>query len=82
MATTDTGLALLHDCGFGRSVMAYNDTVIRQIALERSAENGAPVMVWHRDGWATICDVPPDMLPIDPARYGWQRGEIVSADCE
>lgn len=79
MATKDIGVALLNDCGFGRSLMAYSDQVIHEIALERSVENGAPVAVWRRDGWATICDVPPDMLPIDPSRYGWTLGEIVSA---
>jgi len=80
MATTDIGLALLHDCGFGHELLNNSARRIRDTAMFRSRENGAPVAVWHRDGWATICDVPPDALPIDPARYGWELGEIVSAD--
>jgi hypothetical protein len=80
MATTDIGYAILNDCGFGRTLMTHSAKAIHEMARAQSLENGAPVAVWHRDGWATICDVPPDVLPIAPARYGWMLGEIVSAD--
>lgn len=33
--------------------------------------NGAPVGIWQRDGWLTVCDVAPAMIVPDPHDAGW-----------
>lgn len=78
MAHTDIDAALLHDCGFGRALYARARHA-RSIAEDASKANGAPVGIWARDGWLTVCDSAPDMLPIDPTTLGWSLVEVVCA---
>lgn len=46
-------------------------------AIAQAAHNEAPVGVWARDGWWTVCDVPPDMIAPDPERLGWVLWQVV-----
>jgi len=81
--STDIGAALLFDCGFGRELLANAMTAgtvsahIIDAAGSHADAAGNPVGVWVRDGWATICEIAPELLPIDPARYGWEMWAVI-----
>lgn len=42
--------------------------------------NQAPVGVWHRDGWYTVCETPPEMLEPDPETLGWTIHAVVDPE--
>lgn len=42
-----------------------------------SDANGAPVGIWLREGWYTVCEVPPEMIEPDPELAGWILWAVV-----
>jgi hypothetical protein len=60
---------------FGVELFAASFTGIWDLAQAQADANGAPVAVWGRDGWLTICEDPePDP---DPEVFGWRMVALI-----
>lgn len=59
----------------------FNRLMMWSIALDHAQAiadaNGAPCGVWTRDGWAVVCDTPPDDIEPDPTTLGWSLDAVV-----
>lgn len=48
----------------------------RDAAIDEAAtladRNEAPVGVWERDGWYTVCEHAPESITPDPSLSGWE----------
>ena len=67
--TDDDGYTFLPFPPDGR--MWANARIAIDEAQDRANVNGAPCVVWDRDGWYTVCDLPPDSIEPDPTLSGW-----------
>ena len=61
---------------FGRQCTVTERYAIAE-AQSLADDNGAPVGVWARDGWYTVCEVAPDLIEPDPTLTGWVLWAIV-----
>jgi hypothetical protein len=65
---------------FGAHLYAVDSTHVWTIAQEQADANGAPMGIWGRDGWLTICDVPPDEIEPDPTQAGWRLVAVIEPE--
>ena len=77
MATyqTEDGAAL----DFGGQLMTSQARAI-VAAVEEANTNGAPVGIWSRHGWYTVCEIAPESIVPDPQDFGWQLSAVVDPD--
>ncbi len=61
---------------FADRLFAHEGRAIAQ-AQDLSNVNGAPVGIWKRSGWFTVCDVAPEMIEPDPELDGWTLHAVV-----
>ena len=66
------------------TTFARTMTTSERNAIDEAAElanaNGAPVGVWQRDLWFTVCAEPPELIEPDPEPLGWQLWAVVDPD--
>ncbi len=60
---------------FGEHLFSADSTLVWDSAQAQADGNGAPVAIWGRDGWLTICEDPePDPNPED---QGWRMVALI-----
>ena len=74
----------LHTLDDGTVIDFGNELETRDAAIDHAATlsdaNGAPVGVWARDGWFTVCEHDPDSLDPSPEHYGWTLHAVLDPE--
>ena len=56
---------------------AFSTFIVWDDAQSQADANGAPVGVWERDGWTTICEDAPETIEPNPEDRGWHMIAVV-----
>lgn len=76
MTTRTTALSTVLLTPFGDQLIASGLRAYQRAQI-LAHENGAPVGIWQRDGWYTVCEVAPDEVEPSPELSGWRLLSIV-----